>query len=92
MALAVTTMPGKIAIAFGEAYGVVMKDPVVFALALDFLTMCTGWTMDHCGGWIRKWGERRATRPMVSGGEAAHVTVIAQSTTTVSASTTVGGG
>jgi GH24 family phage-related lysozyme (muramidase) len=69
MAVGVTTLPGKFAVAFGEAYGVFVKDPVLFGLAIDFLTVCSGWTMDHCGAWMRKWGERRATRPMVSGGE-----------------------
>ena len=73
MAVAVTTLPSKAAIAFGEGYGILVKDPVVFGLALDFLCMSTGWAIDHCGGWMRKWGERRATGPIVSGPEAPRI-------------------
>ena len=86
MALAVTTLPSKVAIAFGEAHGVLIRDPTVFALAIDFLTMTTGWCMDHCGHWIRKWGEKKATRPMVSGSE--HDRVITPTTTTTVTATT----
>lgn len=70
MAVGVTTLPGKLAVAFGETWGAVVKDPVLFGLAIDFLTVCTGWTMDHCGAWMRKWGESRAKGPIVSGSEA----------------------
>lgn len=70
MAVGVTTLPGKMAVAFGETWGAVVKDPVLFGLAIDFLTVCSGWTMDHCGAWLRKWGERRAKGPIVSGPEA----------------------
>lgn len=91
MAIGVSTLPGKFAIAFGEVYGVVVKDPVVFGLAIDFLTVCTGWTMDHCGAWVRKWGERRATRPMISGGERERVTIVESATATLSVTTTAGG-
>lgn len=69
MLLGVTTLPGKWAVAFGETWGAVVKDPQLFGMAIDALCFSTGFFADHCGAWIRKWGERRATRPMVSGGE-----------------------
>lgn len=70
MAFGVSTLPGHLAVAFGTAWGAVVKDPQLFGMAIDILTFSTGWVMDHCGAYVRKWGERRATRPIVSGGEA----------------------
>lgn len=93
MALAVTTLPSKVAIAFGEAHGVLVRDPAVFALAIDFLTMCTGWFMDHCGGWLKSIGDKYAKGPIVTGNERLTKvsTASVSTTTTVAATTTVGG-
>lgn len=74
MLLGVSTAPGHFAIWFGEIYGATIKDPALFAMAIDTLCFTSGFVADHCGAWVRKWGERKATRPMVSGSEAATVT------------------
>lgn len=98
MALGVSTAPGRIAVAFGETWGAVVKDPVLFGMAIDALCFTTGWFMDHCGHWIRKWGERHAKGPMVSGGEphattqAASVSTQTAVVTTQTATVSTGGG
>lgn len=68
-ALAFTTLPGKFAVAFGEVYGAVVKDPVLFGYAIDAMVFSTGFVCDCCGGWLRKWGERRARGQIVSDAE-----------------------
>lgn len=74
MVLGVSTLPGKFAVAFGETWGAVVKDPQLFGMAIDALTFSTGFFADHAGAWIRKWGERKAKGPIVSGSEAPRVT------------------
>lgn len=87
MLFGVSTLPGKFAIAFGETWGAVARDPQLFGMAIDALCFSTGFVADHCGAYIRKWGERRATRPMVSGGEASHVTTVSAQVSTQTTST-----
>ena len=87
MAFGVSTAPGHLAVWFGEVWGATVKDPVLFGMAIDTLTFSSGWAMDHCGAWIRKWGERRAKGPIVSGGEAHH-SVLAQTSTQTALVTT----
>ncbi len=94
MAFGVTTLPGHLAIAFGNAWGAVIKDPALFAMALDALVFTSGWVMDHCGGWIKAWGNKKATRPLTTGGErnlpAPTATTTVTATTSVAVATTGG--
>lgn len=92
MALGVSTLPGHFALWFGEIYGATVRDPQLFGLVIDTLCFSTGWAMDHCGAWLKHWGDKRATRPLGTGNERVAVTATTSVSTTssVTASTTIG--
>jgi len=68
---------GPLAVGFGKAYGVVVRDPFLFELVITIAIFTTGWAMTHVGTWVKKFGEKHATAPLGTSREVAVAKAVA---------------